>query len=171
MWKRENRGAKGATLLETILILTVLTLIILAVTSLSLVGIKAWSGIDQEAKLAQSGSLLLERLARELRGIDSITSAQPQALIVRTKDGAVKYYLEGKELIKQRGARNISLAKNLSRFQFGYYDKGNNLLSPPATPGDIVFIKITLILEDEKESLSLTSGINPRSIWIKRALP
>ncbi|MDO9574587.1 MAG: hypothetical protein Q7I94_06295 [Candidatus Contubernalis sp.] len=169
MWKRENK--KGATLLETIIILTVLTVIILAVTSLSLVGIKAWSNIDKEARLAQSGSLLLERLVRELRGLDSITSAEADELIVRSKDGELKYHFEGKELIKQGGGKNISLANNLSHFQFSYYDGVNNLLSFPAAPGDIAFIRITLTLKDEKDSLSLTSGINPRNMWIKRGLP
>jgi len=169
MWKKGSK--KGTTLLETILILIVLSFVILAATSLSIVGIKAWSGVDKEAKLAQAGSLLLERLMRELRGINSIASAEADELIVQTKDGKLKYHLAGKELIKQGGGKNISLAKNLSSFQFSYYDEENALLGFPVEADDIAFIKITLTLEDEKESLSLTSGVNPRSIWVKKGLP
>ena len=167
--KRENK--KGTTIIETVLTLIVLTFIILAVTSLSTIGIKAWNNIDKEAKLAQAGSLLSERLMRELRGINSIVSAEADELIVQTGYGEVKYYLSGKELVKQGGGKNISLAKNLSNFQFNYYDSENALLDFPAASDEIAFIRIALTLEDEKENLSLTSGINPRSIWIIKGLP
>jgi len=165
MWKRGNK--EGTTLLETILVLTILGLVILAVTSLSIVGIKAWGDVDKEAKLAQQGSLLSERLMRELRGIDSIISARVNELVVQSGDAEIKYYLDGKELIKQGGGRNIFLAKNLASFQFSYYDEGNTLLGFPVEADDIAFVKIILALEDEKMTLNLTSGINPRSIWVR----
>ncbi len=170
MWKRGNK--KGTTLLETILVLTVLTFVILAVTSVFIVGIKAWSGVDKEAKLAQQGALLSERLMRELRGINAIYSAEADEIIIQSGGGEIiKYEIDGKELIKQGGGKNISLAKNLSSFQFSYYDGGNALLGFPVEADDVALVKIILTIEDEKESLGLTSGVNPRRIWIKKGLP
>jgi prepilin-type N-terminal cleavage/methylation domain-containing protein len=149
---------KGFTLIEVIMVITLLGTLA-AVIALPLIqGVRGWFAVSTRAGIADSGRVALERMVREIKNIETKEVAieptePPSPCIASTADATTlpfsgadgdlancnttTFSLSGSQILRN----GTPLANNIQSLAFGYYNAANTPLTPPLTPPTIATIR------------------------------
>ena len=161
---------KGFTLIELIVVITIIG-IIAGVTGFILLGVAdAWTFKFNRADLLADGRLALNRMTREIREVKDLTSVttatSSQFRFTNTGNVDITYGLSGSDLDRTVDSVTNVLAQDVSSLSFTYYDSdGDTIATPTVSPSstDIRRVQIDLALTKNGENVYLQSQSVPRN--------
>jgi prepilin-type N-terminal cleavage/methylation domain-containing protein len=161
---------RGFTLIEIIIVITILGIIAGVVGFILLSTIDAWTFKFNRFELLSDGRLAMNRMLREIREIKDLTSvttaSSSQFRFTNVNDVDVTYSLSSTNLNRtEDGTANV-LAGNVSSITFTYYDANGDVISiPTVSPGttDIRRVRINLTFTKAGENVYLQSESVPRN--------
>ncbi len=170
--------ARGMTLVETLIALTVFVIITAALVTV-LRGHLTMSGpLQMQADMIHDGRAALDIMLRELRHARSITSGERDSIqfIAYMPDGGptpyptVKYARRGRSLRRDyNGSGMQEVTLNVARVRFAYFNMEGNQVSPPITVANDQLVKrieasISVTTADRRDTFHLTGSVVPRNI-------
>ena len=161
---------KGFTLVELIIVITIIGIIAGTVGFILLSTVDAWMFKFNRADLLSDGRLALNRMVREIRQIKDLTSVttatSSQFRFTNTGDVDIIYSLSSTDLNRTADATANVLAQDVSSLGFAYYDSsGDTISTPTVSPSetDIRRVRINLTLTKSGENVYLQSESVPRN--------
>ncbi len=161
---------KGFTLIELVIVISVVGIISVIIGSMLLGTIKAWTFKFNRNDILWDGRLAINRITREIRAVRdtaSVTTASAaQFRFIDTNNVDITYSLSSTNLNRtENGTANL-LAGNVSSLAFTYYDANENTIaipsvSPSAT--NIRRVRINLTLTKNGQNVYLQSDSVPRN--------
>ncbi len=147
---------KGFTLIELIIVITIIGIIAGVVGYILLGTVDAWTFKANRNDLLWDGRLAVNRMVREIREIKDLTSvttaSSSQLRFTNINNNSITYSLSGAGLNRTKdGTANI-LAQNVSSLSFTYYDSGGASIATPAVSPSATNIKRVRV------NLTLTNG-------------
>jgi prepilin-type N-terminal cleavage/methylation domain-containing protein len=164
------KGRKGFSLIEFIIVITVLAVITSLAISLLVAIADAWVLHRQRRQMTEAGQIAIDRMAREIRRVrdrNSFTTAAASSLRFTDIDSTdITFDLSGTTLRRTLGGVTINpLADNVSALTFTYYDSaGATLSAPVATPSNIRRIQVDITFTYSGSNFYLRSQVAPRRI-------
>ena len=154
------KNTKGFTLIEMIMVITLLGIIAAIIAIPLLQGARGWFDATTREGITQSGRIGIERMTREIRNTArkvnntpciSAASVTPPVYTFSDMNGdltncnSIKFSLSGTEIKRNEGmADEAVLADNVSTLTINYYDSSNALLSDPITASNIRRLSIEI---------------------------
>lgn len=166
---------KGWTLLELTISITLLSILLVAISWVLVAGLKVWGSGIGRAQMRQGACLAIERMTREISQAFSITDAQTDKIGLEVDlDGdetneEVSFSLSGADLIRTEGSVVVTLASNVQSFILAYRDLNNVAMSIPADVSsqakrdNIRLVNTSLVMTRDNDTLKLTSGVYTRN--------
>ncbi|MBI1909353.1 MAG: hypothetical protein HYS22_04210 [Deltaproteobacteria bacterium] len=158
-----KRGNQGFGLLETILVIAVISAIFAVTAELLLRGLSAYQLVSSRQDILERAELAMDRMVREIRllGISSFQGPLGgTTLTFRDTTGTVtNFSLNGNTL--SRG--NDSLATGIFSLSFSYWDKNGNSTNAVSKVRRVA-IGLTLMPNDSQtNNITLRSQVFPRN--------
>jgi prepilin-type N-terminal cleavage/methylation domain-containing protein len=161
---------KGFTLIEVIIVITIVGIVSVIIGSMLLGVVKAWTFKINRNDILWDGRLAMDRMTREIRTIKDSTSvttaSAAQFRFTDTGNKDITYSLSSTNLNRtENGAANL-LAANLSAFTFTYYNSSDAVIpSPTVSPSatDIRRVKINLTLTKNGQDVYLQSDVSTKN--------
>lgn len=155
------------TLIEMVLVITVLGATIFVTVPLINSAIGAWSLVTYRSELWQTGGIGMQRMVqeiREIKGVSDVWTADAQTFVFRDVSGQViTYALNGNTIMRN----NNALLGNVNAFAFTYYDEnGNQIATPRVYPlnTDIRTVRIYFVLGPTGRTFTIQTDVHPRNI-------
>jgi prepilin-type N-terminal cleavage/methylation domain-containing protein len=164
------KNKRGFSLIEFIMVITVLAVITSLAISLLVAIADAWVLHRQRRQMTEAGQIAIDRMAREIRRVrdrNSFTTAAVSSLRFTDIDNTdITFDLSGTTLRRTLGGVTINpLADNVSALTFTYYDSaGATLSAPVATPSNIRRIQVDITFTYSGSNFYLRSQVAPRRI-------
>lgn len=164
---------QGYTLMELIIVITILGMLSVASMEFVLIGFQAYSTGKDASDANWQGLVALSRMGREIhliRSPNSIDTTSTAALFKFTdEDGTtITYDLSGSNLQRTEGASAAQiLADGLSSVTFNYYNSAGASVTPPlssVTAPTIRYVQITLVVLKNNSNYTLQTTINARNL-------
>ena len=165
-----NMNKRGFTLVELVIVITIVGIISVVIGSMLLGTVKAWTFKFNRNDSLWDGRIALDRMTREIRAIKNTTSvttasaAQFRFIDAGNKD--ITYSMSSTNLNRtENGTANL-LAENVSSLAFTYYDtNGNTIATPTVSPSatNIRRIRISLTLTKNGENVYLRSDASTKN--------
>ena len=161
---------RGFTLIELIVVITIVGIIAGVVGFVLFGAVDAWTFRFKRAGLLSDGRLAINRMVREIREVKDLTSVitanTSQFRFKDTDDTDITYSLNGSDLDRTEDAATNTLAENVSTLSFTYYDSNGSAISTPVvspSATDIRRVLIDLTLTKDGEDVYLESESVPRN--------
>ena len=161
---------KGFTLIELVIVISVIGIIAVIVGSILLGVVDAWTFKFNRNDILQDGRMAIGRMTREMRTASGITIATAgQFRFIETENSGteatisndITYSLSGSNLNRtENGVANL-LAENVSSLAFTYYDASETVTGVIA---NIRRVKINVTLTKNGENVYLQSESMPRNL-------
>ncbi len=165
------KNGAGFTLIELVIVITIIG-IITGVVAFTLLGaVDAWTFKFNRSELLSDGRLAMNRMVREIREIKNrgnVTKAKSSEFrFINTSDVDIKYKLDNGDLLNRTedGTKNL-LAEYVSDLTFTYFDSsGATIAIPDTSPDatDIRRIRIDMTFTKSGENVYLQSQSVPRN--------
>ena len=160
----------GFTLIELVVVISVVGIISTIVGSMLLGTIKAWTFKFNRNDILWDSRLAIDRMTREIRTIRNTTSvttaSSSQFRFIDAGNNDITYSMSSTNLNRtENGAANL-LAENVSSLVFTYYDtNGNTIAVPTVSPAatNIRRVRINLTLTKNGENVYLRSEASTRN--------
>jgi len=160
----------GFTLIELIIVITIIGIIASVVGYILLGAVDAWTFKAKRNDLLWDARLAINRMLREIREIKNLTSvttaSSSQFRFTNINDKSITYSLSGNNLNRTKdGIANI-LAQNVSSLSFSYYDSsGASIAMPAVNPSatDIRRVRINLTFTNGGQNFYAQSDSVPRN--------
>jgi len=165
----KTKRNKGFTLIETLMVIFILSIIAFVSTPAIRQGIDAWVFCMSTNDLVDEGRLAMRRLTKELKLATSITEMTSPA-ITFTRPGLadpVQFIWSANVLYRRVLSVPVQdniLARDLSAFSFSYLKRNSNRLDPATSPGEVWEIGIDFTVTKEGRSLRFGSTVSPRNL-------
>ncbi len=163
-------NSKGFTLIELVIVITIIGIISGIVGSILIGTIDAWTFRFNRGDLLSNGRLAMNRMVREIREVKNrskVTTADPSEFSFENVDSVdVTYSLSGTDLNRTENETTNTLAEDVSNLTFTYFDSdGEPIETPDVAPGatDIRRVRINLTLTKSGENVYLQSESVPRN--------
>lgn len=154
----------GFTLLELILVMTLVGILVSLSSNLFFYQINLWDRLTTHTESLQNSRHALQMLTRDLRQIeaaDSIYQASEDSIRFKEINGSTVSYKFSNSQILRNGDLLIN---DVDDIQFKYYDNSGNLISSPVTdPSQISTISIDMTTAAGEGALSLSTKVKPRN--------
>lgn len=159
-------AAAGFTLIELIAVIVILGVVAGLGSSLLVEIVDAWALYKDQRELAESATMSMDRMVREIRRAVSISSADDSDLQFMVIGGdSISFDLSGTTLRRTLNGTANGLAANVDSLTFTYYDISDlPLPTPVATPSDIRRIAAALTLSSGGARLETSSQVSPRRL-------
>lgn len=164
-------SSAGITLIETLVVISILTIIAFVLTPVIREGIDAWIFSISTADLVAEGRLAMRRMTKELKGANSITAITPTSLKFTLPDSLdeIEYVFSGNVLYRRRyisggGSETNILARDINPFSFTYLKRNSDRGDPATAVADIWEICIDFTVTKDSRSLRFGSTVSPRNI-------
>ncbi len=154
---------KGFTLIEMIIVITVISIIAGIASMIILEGIKSYQAEVSLSDIHNQGRLAIERMAREIRLIRSATAADISTMtatniVFNDVNGAnIQFSFAGNTI--SRGGN--TLANNVQSLTFSYYQQDGTTAA--ATAAQVWYVQISLTTVNRGETLSMRVRVHPRN--------
>lgn len=157
-------GDAGFTLIEIIVAMVLMGTLAVFIAMFLWYDVNMYQKVVANTDGLQSSRMALQRMASDIRQIanqDSIIIANSSALkFDNANDSLVSYLYAGGELRKN----SYPFLKNVSAFQFIYYDEsGSSISSPVSDFGQISTVRVSITTNQNGKVLSLNTTIRPRN--------
>ncbi len=163
------------TLIELIMVIALLAILLGAVTSTFVTGLKVWDVGMLSGGVRKEASYSLRIISEELKQAITITAANLNNMTFQADldgNGAVDTITyswdgtAGHDLIRTQGTETMILARGAQDAKFQYYNSTNTLLGPPpaVTASAVRAIELTLQVKKENETVQYVVRIRPRGI-------
>ena len=163
--KKEN----GFTLIEVIIVITIVGIVSVIIGSMLLGVVKAWTFKINRNDILWDGRLAINRMTREIRTVRNdasvTTASSSQFRFIDSANIDITYSLSSTNLNRtENGTANL-LAENVSSLSFTYYDAAGTVIpSPTVSPTtDIKRVRINLTLTKNGQTFYLQSDNMPRN--------
>jgi prepilin-type N-terminal cleavage/methylation domain-containing protein len=169
---RSTRLATGFTLIEMIIVITILALVAAAGALMLGRGFESWQLARETGEVGWQGRVALERLTRELRDIRSATAADLEISATQIKyvdvDGQpVCFYLAGTQILRSRDGPGGTcgttspqpLADNASGLGFQYYQRDGTVA---ATPAQVFYVALSFQVTSGQAAETWRTSVQPR---------
>ena len=161
---------KGFTLIELVIVITIIGITASILGFMLLGTIKAWTFKFNRNDILWDGRLALDRMTREIRTIKNSTSVttatSSQFRFTDTGNKDITYSLSSTNLNRtENGTANL-LAGNVSSLTFTYYNSSDVVIpSPVVSPSatDIRRVKINLALTKNGQNVYLQSNASTKN--------
>ncbi|MEK6733473.1 MAG: prepilin-type N-terminal cleavage/methylation domain-containing protein [Candidatus Omnitrophota bacterium] len=161
---------RGSTLVELVIVITIIGIIAGVVGYILLGAVDAWTFKVKRNDLLWDGRLAINRMGREIREIKNLTNvttaSSSQFRFTNVNNNSITYSLSGTDLNRTKdGAANI-LAQNVSSLSFTYYDSsGASIATPTVSPSttNIRRVRINLTLTNDGQNFYAQSDSVPRN--------
>ncbi len=161
---------KGFTLIEVIIVITIVGIVSVIIGSMLLGVVKAWTFKFNRNDILCDGRLAMDRMTREIRTIKDSTSvttaSAAQFRFTDTGNKDITYSLSSTNLNRtENGTANL-LAENVSSLAFTYYDaNGNTIATPIVSPSatNIRRVRINLTLTKNGQNVYLQSDASTKN--------
>jgi prepilin-type N-terminal cleavage/methylation domain-containing protein len=167
------KKSNGFTLIELIIVVTIIGVIAGVVGFILLGAVDAWTFKFNRADILADGRLAMNRMVREIREIKiltSVTTATSSEFRFTIDDSGsdvdITYELDGTDLDRTEDGTTNVLAQDVSALSFTYYDSdGDTISSPAVNPSetDIRRVQVDLTLAKNGENVYLRSQSIPRN--------
>jgi len=155
---------KGFTLVEVVIVITIVGIVSVIIGSILLGVVKAWTFKFNRNDILWDGRLALDRMTREIREVRNTTSvttaSSSQFRFIDTGNADITYSLSSTNLNRtENGTLNL-LAENVSSLVFTYYNSSGTVIpvptvSPSAT--NIRRVRISFTLTKNGQNVYLRS--------------
>jgi prepilin-type N-terminal cleavage/methylation domain-containing protein len=164
------RRSSGFTLVELVIVITIVGIVALIIGTMLLGTIKAWTFKFNRNDILWDGRLALDRMTREIRAVKDTTSVttatSSQLRFTDTQNKDITYSLSSTNLNRtENGTANL-LAESVSALSFTYYNSSDTAIpSPTVSPSatDIRRVRINLTLTKNGENVYLQSDASPKN--------
>ncbi|HAZ09750.1 MAG TPA: hypothetical protein DCY56_01400 [Candidatus Omnitrophica bacterium] len=161
---------KGFTLIEVIIVITIVGIVSVIIGSMLLGVVKAWTFKLNRNDILWDGRLAMDRMTREIRTIKNSTSvttaSAAQFRFTDTGNKDITYSLSSTNLNRtENGTANL-LAADVSALTFTYYNSSDAVIpSPAVSPSatDIRRVRINLTLTKNGENVYLQSDASTKN--------
>lgn len=161
----------GFTLIELVIVITIIGIIAGVVGFVLLGAVDAWTFKFNRADILADGELAMNRMVREIREIKNrakVTTADSSTFRFENVNNVdITYSLSSTNLNRtEDGAANV-LAEDVSSLAFTYFDStGDTIATPVVAPGatDIRRVRINLTLTKNGENVYVQSESVPRNL-------
>jgi prepilin-type N-terminal cleavage/methylation domain-containing protein len=160
----------GFTLVELVVVISVVGIISTIMGSMLLGTIKAWTFKFNRNDILWDGRLALDRMTREIRTIRNTTSvttaSSTQFRFIDAGNHDITYSMSSTNLNRTEGGAANLLAENVSSLAFTYYDtNGNTIAVPAVSPAatNIRRVRINFTLTKNGENVYLRSEASTRN--------
>jgi len=149
--KRES----GFTLLEVLLVATLLGMIVAVIVPNLGVGFRIWSSTDESMSIIQDSRLTLQKILKDIRNAEEIIGISSESISLRDKNGdSISYglfYFSGKPYLgySLNGSEWSKLTGPLDWIQMEYYDQSGE---PTDQPSLVRLVKISFSVEGNEFS-------------------
>ena len=164
------RKRQGFTLVELIIVITIVGIIAGVVGSILLKAIDAWTFKFKRNDILWDGRLAINRMVREIREIKDLasvtTASGSEFRFLNVDDADITYNLSSTDLNRTEDGVTNLLAEDVSSLSFTYYDSnGSTISAPTVSPSDtdIRRVRIDLTLTKGGENVYLQSQGVPRN--------
>lgn len=147
---------KGATLIELIIVIIILSIITVGGAELLRLGFNAYATGQEVVEADWQGRLAMERMTRDLHTLRSVSTATSSTFSFVDASGVtITYQVIGNQL--QRNG--LPLADNIQSIVFSYFDSNGNLTASNAA---IRYIAIAFSVSTGHANFNYITGI---SLW------
>lgn len=167
------RTRDGFTLIELIIVITVISFLLAGVAIIYVTGIKSWGSESLKVGVKEEARRALDVASEELEAAISITAATATS-VTFTEDadgsGVDETYTYtwsgtvGDDLTRTKDGVSNILSRYVESFALSYYDTNDALLSFPVTSANVRRIVINLQVKKEDESVTERASVRPRSL-------
>lgn len=170
--KKVFRHLGGFTLLETLIVLSVLVIIALVLTPVFREGIDAWVLSISTTDIIAEGRLAMRRMTKELKRVDTITAISQTSVgftVPGSSDTIVFSWDDSNNTLYREIpviAQSNILARNISAFNFTYLGRDSSTEVDPTTgnPADVWEIRLDFTVTKDSHYLRFGSTVSPRNI-------
>mgnify|MGYP003394064802 CR=1 FL=1 len=162
--------SKGFTLIEVIIVITIVGIVSVIIGSMLLGVVKAWTFKINRNDILWDGRIALDRITREIRTVKNNTSvttaSSSQFRFTDAGNKDITYSLSSTNLNRtENGTANL-LAADVSALTFTYYDtNGNTIATPTVSPSatNIRRVRINLTLTKNGQNIYLQSDASTKN--------
>ncbi len=158
---------KGFTLVETVLVMTLIGIIGIATAVPFGPALDSWSLDSSRSEAVGTVNYALNRMAIEIAQIknpESVTAATATTLeFTDTHDDSIEYRLVGNDLMRNSNV----LARGVQGLSFSYWDVNHQpLVTPQVAPSvtDIWRVLVRLTCQSGNQTIELESHVHPRNL-------
>lgn len=160
---------RGVSLLELLLVITLLGLFMGAVYETVIVGLRVVNAADERETIRMQLANAMDRLTREASLASSVSSASDQRFQFDADldgDGAtetgINYQLQGSSLNWSYGGSTVTLVAGVTAIDFAYLDQNGVTMSAPVTPQSerdkIRVVQVSLTATKDTETISIAGA-------------
>ena len=172
MWRcrrTDPTSERGLTLLELLLVMTLLAAFMGAVYESVIVGLRVAHASDERENVRQQLASALELLTREASIANNVDTANDQDFQFDadldgngTTENNIHYQVSSGDLTRTYNGTTVTLVRDLASLDFDFVDSGGSTLSTPVgsqpTRDTIRVLQITITGTNDTESMALTSA-------------
>ena len=158
---------KGFTLIETVIVITILGIASAIFTVVLTEGNNAYLFLSRQNQIVQESRVAMNLMEQELtseilRGTSHSfsTAAATSLTFTRNSGGVVTYSWSSNTLTRQEGATSRTLASNVSSFAFSYLDASETVT---ATLANIRTIVINMTIQVGNKPITLKTAVSLRN--------
>ena len=162
-----SKKERGFTLIETLMVILILSIIAFVSVPAIRQGIDAWVLCMSTNDLLDEGRLAMHRMVKELKLANNITEMTASAItFTRTGLADPVQFIWSANVLYRRvlstPVQNNILARDLSAFHFTYLRRDSQTLA--ASPADVWEIRIDFTVTKQGRSLRFGTTVTPRNL-------
>ena len=167
---RKKNNKKGVTLIELVLALALIAIILISLTSIFNISLKAWSASGKKTELVQNARIAMERMMSDLRYAVSISQFSDNVLefdtryLVNEDDSieTITYYKSGASLYRavDNQSNAPAIAEYINTFDIILRDADGQSV---ASASEAASAEVALVLSNENYTFSIVSSAHMRS--------
>ena len=167
--RASRQPVKGFTLIEMMIVVSLLGIFFGGVYETVIVGLRAVSAADKRENLRRQLTMAMDQLTREIDAAYNVDVAQDQRLQFDARDingdgsndNNINYLVSSGDFQRVFSGDTITLIPDLASLDFDYIDFNGNTLATPVPvvqEDDVRVVQITMTATRDTETVSLTGA-------------
>lgn len=155
------RKGKGVTLIEIVMVISIIGIISALLAPVILVGMDSWSYIKNRSELINNGRLAMNRMVREIREAKEINNWEDDRIeFIDINGNTIEFSQEGTLLLRNGDTLAVNLEEN-NGLSLNYWNSGGNTA---VSADEIVRVEIILSLENRAGEFDVKNQVFIRNL-------